>query len=369
MKTDAIELRNRPREATMRTIDRCPTRAAIALVSLLALALPTAADASTIYVSNAGADSGACGSKTEPCRSITRGIANAEVGGTVIVGPGIYGDVDRDGTPGEAGEETAGVCDEYGNPCLLAIDKAVKVTSSGGAFATIISARSVTSVVATVGVSAAGATFGAVGKGFTVVPPGTSGVAVLDPTTATDVTIGGIIVHAEQVQNGIFAFGARSVITGSRVIGGDLAFLLGGASTTATGNVATNAQGGFLVHGSDVVIRGAVAEANAEGLRIDSVGTSVTKSSFIGNAWTGIVAMPGATGTITHSNVYGNGFAAPPSNCGFQAAGTTVTVTDSWWGAPTGPGADPADDACNEAAGATDPFATAPINVKVKPIR
>jgi len=354
----------------MKTIDVCAMRAAIALLSVLAVAIPANGFAGSVYVANTGIDSGACGSKTDPCRSITRGIANAAAGGTVIVGPGVYGDLDEDGIAGEAGEETPGPCDPYGSMCMLVLDKAVRVTSSGGAFATVISARTVGAVLAAVGVNAVEATFGSTGKGFTVVPPNTFGsVAVLNSITGTDATIGGIVVHSQPQQVGIIAYGARSVITGNRVNGGDVGFHLGGASMTVTGNVATNAGLGFYVLGTDVVISGAVAEANDYGLQLASTGTTVTKSSFVGNAWFGILAMPGSTGAVTLSNLYGNGSAAPVLNCGFQAGGVPVTVTDSWWGSESGPGADPADDACNAVAGATTPFATKPISVKVKPIR
>ena len=43
--------------------------------------------------------------RTAPCRSISRGIANAADGDTIVVGPGRYGDLDRDGTLSEPNEE------------------------------------------------------------------------------------------------------------------------------------------------------------------------------------------------------------------------------------------------------------------------
>ena len=51
----------------------------------------------------------------------------------------------------------------------------------------------------------------------------------------------------------------------------------------------------------------------------------------------------------------------PFGDCGlFNGTGTTVTATDNFWGAVTGPGPDPADQACNGSGSSTvtTPFAT-----------
>jgi len=50
---------------------------------------------------------------------------------------------------------------------------------------------------------------------------------------------------------------------------------------------------------------------------------------------------------------------------------TSLDVAGNYWGAPTGPGPDPADDACNVGFGTltVTPFATRPFKVKapIKP--
>ena len=77
------------------------------LFVLLTLATAGEALAGTLLVAETGADSSACGSPTSPCRSIGQAIANANPGDEIVVGPGVYGDVDGDGvfTPG-SGDET-----------------------------------------------------------------------------------------------------------------------------------------------------------------------------------------------------------------------------------------------------------------------
>jgi hypothetical protein len=68
------------------------------VVLLLASTLPAApADALLRYVANNGVDSATCGTLAAPCRSITRAIAHAVAGDTIVVGPGRYGDIDEDG--------------------------------------------------------------------------------------------------------------------------------------------------------------------------------------------------------------------------------------------------------------------------------
>jgi hypothetical protein len=78
---------------------------------------------------------------------------------------------------------------------------------------------------------------------------------------------------------------------------------------------------------------------------------------------------PPFTGTITKNNIFANGaFAA--LNCGIRAnSGATVLAPDNYWGAPTGPGGDPADATCGAGSVTVTPFATKPFTVKapIKP--
>ncbi len=61
--------------------------ATLALVLLLA----GTADAAKTLVAIEGTDGPGCGTKSAPCRTISRGIAEAREGGVVEVGPGRYG--------------------------------------------------------------------------------------------------------------------------------------------------------------------------------------------------------------------------------------------------------------------------------------
>ena len=63
-------------------------RALQALLSVLAFLASAAAEARTLYVANTGVDSAACGQPRNPCRSISRAIANAVPRDTIMVGPG-----------------------------------------------------------------------------------------------------------------------------------------------------------------------------------------------------------------------------------------------------------------------------------------
>jgi hypothetical protein len=49
--------------------------------------------------------------------------------------------------------------------------------------------------------------------------------------------------------------------------------------------------------------------------------------------------------------------------------GETVIVVDSYWGAASGPGSDPADDICGSPAPLVDGIKPAEIKVKPKPMR
>src|SRR6516162_9238145 len=69
------------------------------LAAGVVLSLAPLAHGATLYVANNGLDGPSCGTKASPCRSITQGIANAAAGDTIIVGPGLYGDLNDDGTP------------------------------------------------------------------------------------------------------------------------------------------------------------------------------------------------------------------------------------------------------------------------------
>jgi hypothetical protein len=62
----------------------------------------------------------------------------------------------------------------------------------------------------------------------------------------------------------------------------------------------------------------------------------------------------GAPIGVTHNNIFGNNNVPLDGNvnCGvLNQTSAVVEATNNFWGAPTGPGANPADDACNVGGG------------------
>ena len=137
-----------------------PNRATVRLIS---------DDARVIYVANNGFDSATCGDRDSPCRSVSQGISNADTGDRIVVGPGRYGDLNRNGVFGEPGEEFAqGVG-------MITADKSVEILSSDGPLATILDATSPTRKVAVL-IAASGVTLGRFGHGFLITGAGFNGV-------------------------------------------------------------------------------------------------------------------------------------------------------------------------------------------------
>ena len=329
--------------------------ARLVLVALLG-GLGTA-DAATLNVAVGGIDADGCGTKAAPCRSISRAIAAAVPGDKILVGPGRYGDLDDDGTFGEPGEET-------GTDAVVTIDKAIAVESVEGAATTLIDGGD--AVLHGVFVGAAGARLGKAKKGFTIARAGLSGVLI--GPFATGVTVSGIRavrnaggfaskaagltirgnVADANTEDGFNFSGSGVTITGCRATGnGDAGFSLLGEGHVLKGNVAAHNGGdGFaLSGGTGNVITGCVGAGNTTGLRIASSALVAIGNSFVGNAADGIVVTSPGT-TVAKTNVFGNG-SVGDTNCGVRTAGAgTVTLDQVCFGAPTGPGADPADAIC-----------------------
>lgn len=340
------------------------------LTTTLAAAQAAPAAAASVNVANWGADSGTCGASTSPCRSITQAIANAAVGGSIVVGPGVYGDIDNDGTLGEPGEETPGI-GQYG-PAMIDVNKAVTITSSSGAFGTVISPGSDSSLTETFAVKESGVVIGAVGKGFTVLPtsnPGFSiGVSVFD--MLTDTVVAGSVFPLTSVGTGILTY-SNSEIVGNRFVGpgADIGTANGLIAndhlTSVIGNSASGCYSGLFIASGTDVFTGNMLNGNNYGLYAAAGSFQITKSSFVGNRKAGLYITSGATITVTGSNIAGNG--TNGSNCGADIDLSTLTYTGNWWGAPTGPGADPADLSCFGPAD-TAP-ASAPFKIKLKGLR
>ena len=116
-----------------------------------------------VYVASNGVDSALCGETRAPCRSIRQAIANANEGDLIMVGPGRYGDVNRNGVFGEPGEEGgAASCG-----CLIQVDKALRVVSRDGAATTVLDATGAPNMTV-VRIVANDVVFGRLHRGFTL---------------------------------------------------------------------------------------------------------------------------------------------------------------------------------------------------------
>jgi len=346
----------------------------VALTAAVLLALTPSAHASTLYAANDGVDGAACGPKTSPCRSIGQTMANAAAGDTIIVGPGKYGDLDGDGTPGDSPGEENPALNSPGCGCMLALNKAVTLESSNGAAETLIDGRSVASGE-TVLLITDGGTFGTPGKGFFVTQSGggnknamvidSNNVAVrgnqIIPVLATSVGIGiqtvdsggSVVIEGNQLvgwATAIYVQGANKTVRNNAVL---LSFdgIAPAANSLVSGNAAIgNEIGIFLASGAQTVV-GNAAISNTFGISNTGVGPSGFGTAF--------------NGTVEKNDIVGN-------ICGMGNDGVTGLVADkNYWGAATGPGAAPGDDTCNSSGGTTTvtPFAKARFKVKpsIKP--
>ena len=377
-------------------------------------------EAATLHVANNGVDGAGCGTVAAPCRSISKAIANAAPKDTILVGPGVYGDLDANGafTPA-TGEEAAEV--GVGCDCMVNVSKPLTILSRDGADATVLDASQVVTVVK---ITSSNVVFGAPRRGFTLwrglsggvivsapadvkvagniakfngtacpCPPGTLG-AGFSVTGGTGHALTGNLSannngqgfqvdgsgHAlkenlvvDVSQAGFFIIGSGHTVhrNSSNNVGG-AAFAFDGTGHEITDNVAA-ASGGVQISGTGHTVEGNVASGNyggAPGFFIAGSSIVFRRNAARGNEGPGIHVNSGSTGiAITRSDLYGNGrtdAAAGVTNCGlFNDSGTTVIATRNFWGAPTGPGLDPADDVCNGPGSTTvtTPFATGEISV------
>jgi len=310
----------------------------LGVVGLL-LGLCAQADAATLHVANNAVDSGTCGTEIDPCRSISQAITNASAGDTIVIGPGHYGDLNRNGTFGEAGEEKAEV--GFGCQCMVKVDKPLTLKSRDGADATVLDASG--AAISVVQIEASDVVFGTLGHGFTLTG-GAKNVCFFGGVLIAASTNGVQVAGNQAIANGCFGF----LVTGGtgHVLRGNLAsanflhgfFLAGGDRVTLQGNrsVANGGHGvrgdGFVVFGSRHTLIGNAALGNTAGFGISVTG--------------------GADHTISKNNIYGNNIenitGAGP-NCGLVnlVSEGTLNATHNFWGASSGPGPDPADNVCD----------------------
>lgn len=321
------------------------------------------AAATTLTVAANGIDADGCGTKATPCRSIGRAIANAVAGDKIVVGPGRYGDLDADGTLGEAGEELGST------GALVNVDKTLSIESLEGAATTLIDVGNAD--LDGIAINANGVRVGKAKKGFTVSRGGGSGVFI-DPGV-TGITVSGV----RAVSNGRAGFASKGsglTLQGNVAEAAGLdGFIFTGTNVTITGCRATgNAANGFTIKGSGNILKADVATANGVtgfdfagdaltltgsvasgngslGLRVaQSSNLTLTGNSFFGNADAGVLVLSPDV-ILSKSNIFGNG--STGANCGVNTAGAgSVTLDKICFGAPTGPGNDPADAVCGAVA-------------------
>ncbi len=275
-----------------RWIALCLALAASLFVADGALAKKKRKSPPPISVANDGMDHADCGSSFDPCRSITQGIARAHAlrRARVVLGPGIYGDLNQDGDTLDIGE------DRY----PVQID-GISVSSIGGASRTIFKVvdtrflpddgiLSVGDGGALAGLTIAG-TFAH--RGLRVRGAGAARNVVLHGLdVGAWVEAGGSLVGALVLKSrnaGIFVTGgavAESIVVGTSRIG----FRLDGAGSRATDCQAIrNGTFGFMLTGTDVVVLRGLALANrSDGFTISADRSLLKDSEAVANGARGI---------------------------------------------------------------------------------
>lgn len=313
------------------------------VLAVSATSASAARPAHSLHVANNGIDSVTCGDAGAPCRSISQAIENAAPGDTVLVSPGQYGDLDGDGALGSVGEEHGQI--GFGCFCVISVDKPITLLSTHGAAVTRVDASA-----------------------FAV---GTRPFVI----TASDVELGrpgqGFLATGTPIYDGITILGdtpTRVHVAGNIAKGNATGFKIGGSHNTVDHNLVISSNGfGFDVNGTGNIVRNNVSEESAGftvtgaghqlienistgpgwGFSIVSGNAYLLRNSVIGNLTGGILIYAGATPVIRDSNIFGNGSPMHP-NCGvINQSGLTINATKNFWGAPSGPGSDPADAVCN----------------------
>jgi parallel beta-helix repeat protein len=337
--------------------------AARSLASLLMLAALNCAAATsaaaqtgstTVYVAGNGIDDVNCGSKALPCRSITMGMEQAPDHGTVVVGPGRYGDLDGDGQLSSPGEEYGGI--GAGCNCVVLIRRPMTVISSHGATVTVIDSSGMAEPLIAVLIDADNVRLGRREEGFLLKAPADyTGAYIL---SSINVTVAGNI--ATGGANGFFVDGgSNNVVQRNVAIGNTVGFEVRGSNQIIRLNHATENEVGFALYASNSRFSQNIASSNGDtGIVItETAATSVlTGNTVTGNMFTGIRANFGGAARITGNNIYGN------LMCGiFNLSKTTIDARRNYWGAASGPGPNPADNVCNDEGvdiTLTTPFAT-----------
>jgi copper-binding protein NosD len=338
------------------------------------------ATAATLHVANNGLETAACGAQ-DPCRTISRAINLAMPGDTILVRPGRYGDVNRNGAYDGLNEETGGLTSA--NSAGVLVNKPLTILSTQGADATIIDMGGITE--SAVRISADNVRFGDRNKGFTLTGGQNFGLAAqgtnvfVTGNTATGQTFAGFYL----VSAGIMEARANTALdnpgTGFLAVSynrGDPVIVAGntaranqvGISTGSisahriTGNKVINNEFAMAINYGDSRIVNNYVSGNRYGISVNGYSVEpqnrapqIVRNNFSGNLANSVAIYPGPEGvavTIRENNFLGtDGFGVANLTQG------TVNARHNFWGASTGPGyLDPADEAGANVL--TTPFAT-----------
>jgi hypothetical protein len=338
------------------------------MLGLIMFGLAGSAFGTTIRVENNGVDTSPCGTVTTPCRSISWAIFIGTAGDTILVGPGSYGDLDGNGgwSPGE--EHQNFECD-----CMVEVNKAVRILSTAGAASTVIFGSPDVDTIVRI---TAAVEFGRKSHGFTVTGVSTIGVAPVikygvDTSGAPAGTVVAGNVAVSFNQSGFRTSAGQTLFADNRSQGSGAGFFIQGGTHTLRRNIATTNLTGFFITAPNAVLVQNAATANTDGYVVNATGTQLIGGSAIGNKASGIDVIGGSPPTIDRYNIYGN--SSPSPNCGvILEYVATITVSNSYWGALTGPGPDPADQPCvldDGSAIVVDGFLTKPVSVPVTALK
>ncbi len=240
----------------MKTRPRRSYSVTLIVTAFLTLSSPLAAGAA-LSVTNYGTDSSACGSSTNPCRSLTQAIENASPGDAIWVGAGHYGNIHGDPDYSAPGDERPQTVPGYNlvPSCMICVTKPVHIYSYNGASVTIIDSGPSPTFAATVMIVADGVAFGYPGHGFTIT--GGNGIGVIVNLEHWSTSVAGATVSGNvdmRDGTGFMVFGPTSnpfrncpgpqycppfrgqiLLSGNQAIGNGIGFLVEPVTASALG--------------------------------------------------------------------------------------------------------------------------------------
>jgi hypothetical protein len=344
------------------------------------------AQAGKLYAANNGVDSADCGEKSNPCRSISHTVTRGSSGDQIVVGPGVYGDINNDGDLEDDGEENALGTDE----AMISISSAIKLFSRDGAKSTVI--RGVSTKSFAVYLKSSEVLLGKNKRGFTITGGSKAALFVEGSNTSISanklysndghgILVGCIPSDDENTDPDFRGFSSSGTLqhnilnhngmSGAYFCENTASWNLSnnesshnsahgaylqGANHSSTRNVFTdNALNGMRILGApSLTVLKTVIDANgSSGVSIgDSPNSTLKKSSIIGNTGTGVFISEGVT--ISKSNILGNlptdNTGGGYLNCGvFDNTSDEGQLNQNYWGSADGPAAnEPADDVCSQ---------------------